>query len=155
LTALRAVCASRALSALSAWTALGTWPIVAVSIWAPVIEPGASLLPGTAPTFSLSPATEPSASLFPGIDFTRIVLPSILFAFAAAKRLPPRAAKSAMHATSSAGARRLSPFAGPPDRLARVNTVGGQGKSGAKPARSRHCDRVKEVAGALRASHWG
>lgn len=27
------------------------------------------------------------------------------------------------------------------DRLASVNTVGGQGKSGAKPARSRHCDR--------------
>src|SRR6185437_719251 len=28
----------------------------------------------------------------------------------------------------------------------RVHTVGGQGKSGAKPARSRHCDRVEEVA---------
>ena len=41
------------------------------------------------------------------------------------------------------------------DRLARVNTVGGQGKSGEKPARSRHCDRVKEVAGAFGASHWG
>jgi hypothetical protein len=36
------------------------------------------------------------------------------------------------------------------DRLARVNTVGGQGKSGEKPARSRHCDRVEDVAGALR-----
>src|ERR1044071_5208923 len=41
------------------------------------------------------------------------------------------------------------------DRLAPVNTVGGQGKSGAKPARSRHCDRVKEVAGAPSAGHWG
>ena len=37
-----------------------------------------------------------------------------------------------------------------------VHTVGGQGKSGAKPARSRHCDRVEEVAdAACRASATG
>ena len=29
-----------------------------------------------------------------------------------------------------------------------AHTVGGQGKSGARPARSRHCDRVKQAAGA-------
>ena len=40
------------------------------------------------------------------------------------------------------------------DRLRR-DTVGGQGKSGERPARSRHCDRVKEAAGAKDAGHWG
>ena len=41
------------------------------------------------------------------------------------------------------------------DRLAAYISVGGQGKSGANPAWSRHCDRVEEVAGASRVSHWG
>jgi hypothetical protein len=37
----------------------------------------------------------------------------------------------------------------PRDRLAAYISVGGQGKSGASPAWSRHCDRVEEFAGAL------
>ena len=44
----------------------------------------------------------------------------------------------------------------PPRRIdSPRNTVGGQGKSGEKPARSRHCDRVKEVAGARAAPATG
>ena len=35
----------------------------------------------------------------------------------------------------------------------RRHTVGGQGKSGEKPARSRHCDRAKKPQ--AKASHWG
>ena len=43
----------------------------------------------------------------------------------------------------------------PGSRLRPAHTVGGQGKSGAKPARSRHCDRAEGRRGPERAGHWG
>ena len=90
LTALRAVWASRAASAFSAWTELGTCPRVATSTWIPVTEPGASCeaetAPGaswaleTEPGFSRLPGTDSSASRLPGSDFGLICLPLIFWA---------------------------------------------------------------------------
>ena len=58
---------------MSAWTAVGTCPRVAVSIWVPVIEAGAIRLPAIAPGFSRLPGTEPGASRLPGSDLALIV----------------------------------------------------------------------------------
>src|SRR6185503_5651007 len=95
-----AVWAWRALSAESAWVALGTGPSEPTSICFAFTEPGARRLPGIVPGRRRLPGSEPTASRLPGRDLTRIVRPSILVA---ASTVPPSATKRARHAISRAG----------------------------------------------------